>query len=641
MLRKLVLIFFFSVPTLTFAARTSSVNTSSGTGGSGTPGGSNTQLQYNNNGVFSGSEFSQFLSSTSVGFDPFDIYQATSSVGPQRNDVVFYSSFSQTAKYQFVLFKIPTNEGGPYVSQPYVMIYASTYSVVGEIPNIATSPLPKIVLTPPGTGASEGIINLLVGANGINLTNSAIYLGRSDTQSINFQGYDCSTYTAGGALSVDSSNHVTCVNMASGGGLPLAPGDTNYIQNRNTLQNGATFYVSSGTVNGQFSVNSAPSSGVGNEFSQMVITPSGNTFGNTHTMSFRRYGSVNPANLNILSYGSDGTKYTGFQILSNQINFGDQTNSYLISGLGDGRGETAVISSGTSILNLPHRDTFGVYGSSLIGKPIFGAYSSDSSGNVVVRFQVDQSSVGIYLPIQDILGSQGTSGQVFTSRGTGQAPTWQIASGMSPGASYYVNVQTTTMQTGGFRISTGTVNFFNVLSSMTVIGGIRITGAANMAAITGTTIVASTAFSGPIGNSSANTGQFTTLAYGSPSSAAVTNGTYTPTASATANLDSTPTMQVAQYNQNGNVVVVSGRFTANPTLAATTTSFEISLPVGTGFDTDYRAGGTAFCGSIAGMGAEIYASVASTTNVLVIWKASDINSQSWSYIFQYLIQPAI
>lgn len=151
------------------------------------------------------------------------------------------------------------------------------------------------------------------------------------------------------------------------------------------------------------------------------------------------------------------------------------------------------------------------------------------------------------------------------------------------------------------------------------------------------------ALNGSVGATTPAAGIFTTLKYGSMAAGPtdITNGTYTPTASATVNLDSTPTMQVAQYSQNAAVVTVSGRFIANPTLAATTTSFEFTLPVSTGFDQDYRLGGTAFCGSIAGMGAEIYASTISTTNALVSWKSSDINSQTWSYILQYFVQPAI
>jgi len=61
--------------------------------------------------------------------------------------------------------------------------------------------------------------------------------------------------TAGG---VGTITGVTAGSGLTGGGasgnvtLNLSPGGTNYIQNSSTLQSGATFYVSSGTVSGQF-----------------------------------------------------------------------------------------------------------------------------------------------------------------------------------------------------------------------------------------------------------------------------------------------------------------------------------------------------------------------------------------------------
>lgn len=45
------------------------------------------------------------------------------------------------------------------------------------------------------------------------------------------------------------------INNTGGGGGGMTSGSTMYIQNSNTLQSGSTFYVSSGTVNGQFNLN--------------------------------------------------------------------------------------------------------------------------------------------------------------------------------------------------------------------------------------------------------------------------------------------------------------------------------------------------------------------------------------------------
>lgn len=116
----------------------------------------------------------------------------------------------------------------------------------------------------------------------------------------------------------------------------------------------------------------------------------------------------------------------------------------------------------------------------------------------------------------------------------------------------------------------------------------------------------------------------------------LTSGTYTPTVSAAANTDSTPSATQAQYLRVGSTVTVSGRFTADPTLAATTTSFEMDLPVASNFGAASDAGGVAFCGNIAAMGAEVIA-VAANDTVKVMWKSSDVTSQTWSYTYSFQI----
>ena len=111
-------------------------------------------------------------------------------------------------------------------------------------------------------------------------------------------------------------------------------------------------------------------------------------------------------------------------------------------------------------------------------------------------------------------------------------------------------------------------------------------------------------------------------------------GVYTPTRSAEANMDANVTMTEAQYLRVGNTVTVSGRFTADPTLTATATSFEITLPVASNIGAVEDLAGVAFCGTIAGMGAEIIGVVANDTAV-VQWVASDITSKTWSFTFSY------
>lgn len=114
------------------------------------------------------------------------------------------------------------------------------------------------------------------------------------------------------------------------------------------------------------------------------------------------------------------------------------------------------------------------------------------------------------------------------------------------------------------------------------------------------------------------------------------SGVYTPTRSAETNLDSNVTMTQAQYMRVGNTVTVSGRFTADPTLPATQTSFEITLPVSSNIGAAEDAAGTAFCGNIAGMGAEVFG-VAANDTAIISWVSSDTTSQTWSYSFQYRV----
>ena len=57
---------------------------------------------------------------------------------------------------------------------------------------------------------------------------------------------------SGVTVTKNGVSSMTVTITGGGGGLPLTPGDTNYIQNTNTLQSGATFYASSGTVLNEF-----------------------------------------------------------------------------------------------------------------------------------------------------------------------------------------------------------------------------------------------------------------------------------------------------------------------------------------------------------------------------------------------------
>ena len=106
--------------------------------------------------------------------------------------------------------------------------------------------------------------------------------------------------------------------------------------------------------------------------------------------------------------------------------------------------------------------------------------------------------------------------------------------------------------------------------------------------------------------------------------------------SAEANLDSNVTLSQANVIRCGRFATVSGRFTADPTLTATTTSFEMSLPIGSNIGAVADVAGVAVCGNIAAMCAEITGSIANNTAV-VTWKATDVTSQTWSYTYTFEI----
>lgn len=134
----------------------------------------------------------------------------------------------------------------------------------------------------------------------------------------------------------------------------------------------------------------------------------------------------------------------------------------------------------------------------------------------------------------------------------------------------------------------------------------------------------------------ANGGTSGTTATAARTALGFADGVYTPTRSAEVNLDSNVTMSEAQYMKVGATVTVSGRFTADPTLTATTTSFEITLPVASNIGAAEDIAGVAFCGNIVSMGGEIIG-VAANDTAKVFWKASDVTSQTFSYVFVYQV----
>lgn len=113
------------------------------------------------------------------------------------------------------------------------------------------------------------------------------------------------------------------------------------------------------------------------------------------------------------------------------------------------------------------------------------------------------------------------------------------------------------------------------------------------------------------------------------------SGVYTPTASGAINLDASPTMTQAQYLQVGDVVTVSGLFTADPT-AAGTARFDITLPVASNLGAAEDLAGVAFGGGVAGLGAQVVGAAAGNA-ARFLWVAVDLTSQQFSYTFTYRV----
>lgn len=114
------------------------------------------------------------------------------------------------------------------------------------------------------------------------------------------------------------------------------------------------------------------------------------------------------------------------------------------------------------------------------------------------------------------------------------------------------------------------------------------------------------------------------------------SATYNPVRSAEANMDANVTFASCKYIRVGNMVIVSGRFNADPTLTDTTTSFEMTLPVTSDLAAAGDVSGMAFCGNIVSMGAEVIGSAANNT-AKVQWKSSDVTAQDWSFVFMYQV----
>lgn len=319
---------------------------------------------------------------------------------------------------------------------------------------------------------------------------------------------------------------------------PLPGGATSYIQVTNSLQSGATFYVSSGTIgSGNFYVNSDPS---------LAVAP----FPSTGTIFI--YTPSQTTSAGVLNYNRPAGPL--LPDLSIRVSSGPisafQYNSLEIKGSASVGGCTSGLIYG------------GVCLSQTTGTSTFGT-NTVSSETVTSKFSTT-GTVNLSSAVL-ISGSSGTNGQVFTSGGAGAVPTWTTAVGggiVSPGTftwtnSYGINVSTivvgntfpllsmSTLQAGStFYVSSGTVSgSFNLLGTVNISTTIALSGS-----------------------------------YGTNGQALTTNGSSSlPTWSSVPSLSSTQTWTGAQ-TFSSTITVVSIIGTGTPTISTGTGAGTIGSP---------------------------------------------------------------
>jgi len=113
-----------------------------------------------------------------------------------------------------------------------------------------------------------------------------------------------------------------------------------------------------------------------------------------------------------------------------------------------------------------------------------------------------------------------------------------------------------------------------------------------------------------------------------------TSGTYTPTLTNTTNVAASTSYQ-AQYMRIGNTVTVSGRVDVDPT-AAGQVVLGITIPITSNFGAVEDCAGVAFCTTVAGMGAALYAD---TTNdrASLEYIAVDLANRPLYFTFTYQV----
>lgn len=288
------------------------------------------------------------------------------------------------------------------------------------------------------TAGGGGSSNLAVGTGtASNFTNNV----SSPTAALSFVGSQFRSTVSGATnfISIDPSVLASTTSLLAG--------DTNYIQNRTNFQGaGTTFFVASGTVRGQFNVQSAPT---GNSTGYLRIEPQTNSFGDPTTISawgtsiasgltLRAIDAPNLLNLystlNLSPTG--GLSFTTYQDVNPDVLWNE--------------GYHLFNSTGNTSINNPNTTGAGVVtilksGLSSANPNVLVVGQDNGASTIVPYFKVDSSTVtslnpavfssSVTLSKALILGgSPGTANQVPVSQGPGLAPVWATQSGSGGGS---------------------------------------------------------------------------------------------------------------------------------------------------------------------------------------------------------------
>lgn len=116
--------------------------------------------------------------------------------------------------------------------------------------------------------------------------------------------------------------------------------------------------------------------------------------------------------------------------------------------------------------------------------------------------------------------------------------------------------------------------------------------------------------------------------------APLTQGTYTPTITAGANVAST-TAYTCYYTRTGNQVHVWGLVDIDPTAASTATTFSVSLPIASNFTAIGQLSGIAtHRNSVAG---GMYADAANDRAICDYTTTANVNNGTFSFAFDYVV----